>query len=134
MASVYLRENSKNWECAFYLPNHGGKARKVRKSIGTSNLREAQRVAIELERKARDLARIDQVHCQEIHTILNQAGEDALKQRLTATKARTYLSEILKLSTGEDPATGKAMPEWHAVPSSWDGGWNDWSSSLDATS
>ena len=105
MASVYRRENSKNWECAFYLPDQDGKARKVRKSTGTPNRREAQRVAIELERKARDLAGIDQAHGQKIHAILNQAGEDALKQRLTAIKARTYLADILKLSTGEELTT-----------------------------
>jgi uncharacterized protein YjlB len=31
-----------------------------------------------------------------------------------------------------DPATGEPMPEWHAAPSSVDGGWNDWRTSLDA--
>ncbi|MDA7644678.1 MAG: site-specific integrase [Verrucomicrobiales bacterium] len=105
MASVYRRENSRNWECAFYLPNQDGKARKVRKSTGTKNRREAERIAIELERKARDLAGIDQAHGQKIHAILNQAGEDALKERLTVAKARTYLAEILKLSTGEELTT-----------------------------
>ena len=34
----------------------------------------------------------------------------------------------------KDPATGKAMPEWHAAPSSVDGGWNDWRHALDSRS
>ena len=34
----------------------------------------------------------------------------------------------------KDPATGKPMPEWHAAPSSVEAGWNDWRTSLDATS
>jgi uncharacterized protein YjlB len=33
-----------------------------------------------------------------------------------------------------DPATGEPMPEWHAAPSSVDGGWNDWRTGLDARS
>ena len=34
----------------------------------------------------------------------------------------------------KDPATGLAMPEWHAALSSVEAGWNDWRTSLDATS
>ena len=34
----------------------------------------------------------------------------------------------------KDPATGRAMPEWHGAPSSVDGGWNDWRTRLDVTS
>ncbi len=34
----------------------------------------------------------------------------------------------------KDPATGLAMPEWHAAPSSVEAGWNDWRTSLDTTS
>ena len=33
-----------------------------------------------------------------------------------------------------DPATGKPMQEWHSAPSSVDDGWNEWRTSLDATS
>ena len=32
-----------------------------------------------------------------------------------------------------DPATGEAMTDWHAAPSSVDGGWNDWRDGLDKT-
>ena len=34
----------------------------------------------------------------------------------------------------KDPATGQSMREWHAAPSSVDGGWNEWRTSLDSTS
>ncbi|MCY4445125.1 MAG: hypothetical protein OXC02_01490 [Rhodobacteraceae bacterium] len=34
----------------------------------------------------------------------------------------------------KDPATGGVMVEWHAAPSSVDGGWNDWCHALDARS
>jgi len=33
-----------------------------------------------------------------------------------------------------DPATGNPMSQWHAAPSSVDGGWNDWRKSLDSVS
>ena len=33
-----------------------------------------------------------------------------------------------------DPVTGQPIAQWHAAPSSVDGGWNDWRSSLDARS
>lgn len=105
MASLHRRSDSKVWQCSFYIPIEEGGSKQLKQSTGTTNRREAERVAIELEQKARELAGIDQAHGQKIHAILNQAGEDALKQRLTAAKAHAYLSQILKLSTGEDLTT-----------------------------
>ena len=105
MASLHRRSDSKVWQCSYYVPTDEGVSKQIKQSTGTTNRREAERVAIELEQKARELAGIDQAHGQKIHAILNQAGEDALKERLTAAKARTYLAEILKLSTGEDLTT-----------------------------
>ncbi len=101
MASIYRRAGTKVWQCAFYIPTDT-EPKQIRKSTGKTNRREAEQIAIELERKARELAGIDGETAQKIHTILNQAGEDALKERLTITKARTYLSAILKEATGEE--------------------------------
>lgn len=105
MASLYRRSGSKVWQAAFYVPTPNGEAKQVRRSTGKTKRKEAERVAIELEKASRDLAGLSDEKGKRIHAIINQAGEDALRERLTVTKARAYLSAILKESSGEELST-----------------------------
>ncbi len=91
MASIYRRENSRVWQCAFYVPTEDG-TQKVRKSTSKTKRREAERVAVELERSARESAGVSDTKARKIHVILAEAGEDALKERLTVFKARAHLA------------------------------------------
>jgi integrase len=104
MASLHRRSDSKVWQCSFYIPTEQG-SKQLKQSTGTANRREAERRAVELERVARERAGVVGETVQGIHGVLAKAGEDALKERLTVAKARTYLAEILKLSSGEDMTT-----------------------------
>ena len=59
----------------------------------------------------------------------------ALAMPITGLQREGIASGAMMLPIpNRDPATGKPMLEWHAAPSSVDGGWNDWRTSLDARS
>lgn len=102
MASIYRREGSKVYQCAFYIPSADGGTKKVRKSTGKTSRKDALAVAVELERAARSAVGVTEGKGRQIHAIIAQAGEDAIKERLTANKARRYLEQILKLSSEEE--------------------------------
>lgn len=103
MASVYKRSNSSIWQASFLVPSQdGGPPRQIRRSTGTKSEREAKAIAAEMEREARKEAGMTDERSRKIQAVLVRAGEDAVKMTLNASKARTYLAEILSISTGED--------------------------------
>ena len=56
---------------------------------------------------------------------------DIIGRRLPTSVRRQHTDTMMLPIPDKDPATGLAMPEWHAAPSSVDGGWNDWRHALD---
>lgn len=103
MASVYKRNNSSVWQASFIVPcQDGGSPIQIRRSTGTKSEREAKAIAAEMEREARKEAGMTDERSRKIQAVLVRAGEDAVKMTLNASKARTYLAEILSISTGED--------------------------------
>lgn len=103
MASIYKRSGSKIWQAAYFVPQaDGSPPKQVRKSTGKRSEREAKNAAAEMERDDLKKAGITDERGRQIQAILVRAGEDAVKMTLNATKARVYLAEILKVSTGED--------------------------------
>jgi integrase len=105
MASIQRRENSKFWQVAFYVTGQDGVTRLVRKSSGTTKRQEALRRALEMERAAAVAAGVDGETAQRIHAIIARAGEDALREKLNLSRARAYISQILKEATGEELST-----------------------------
>lgn len=105
MASISRRKNSKYLQVAFYVTGHDGVTRKVRKSTGTTNRREADRRGLEIERAAKKAASVDGESAQRIHAIIAQAGEDALKEKLNLSRARSYIAQLLRETTGEELST-----------------------------
>ena len=103
MASVYKRSGSSIWQAAYLVPSpDGGSPNQIRRSTGSKNEREAKSIAAEFEREALKEAGITDERCRKIQAVLVRVGEDAVKMTLNAAKARTYLAEILSISTGED--------------------------------
>ncbi len=102
MASVYSRSGTKFLEAAFYISQSDGTSKKVRRSTGTTNYREAKRRAEKMEAEARRAAGLSGEKANAIHAVVVKAGEDAAKERLTLAKARRYIAELLQLSGGEE--------------------------------
>lgn len=117
MASIYKREGSKVWQCAIYLPDpQTGKARQVRKSTGCASRSKAQAAAVRMEAEEKKKAGAGEDRSQRIQAVLVKAGEEAIRETLNAARAREFLAEIVRISTGEDlPAfTVKTwLDEWH---------------------
>ena len=105
MASISRRKNSKYLQANFYVTGHDGVTRKVRKSTGTTNRREAHRRGLEIERAAKKAAGVDGESAQRILAIIAQAGEDALKEKLNLSRARSYIAQLLRETTGEELST-----------------------------
>jgi integrase len=103
MASIYKRENSKIWQCAFYVPDPvTGKAKQVRKSTDCTSKSKAQAAAVKLEAEEKKKAGAGEDRSQRIQAVLVKAGEEAIRETLNAARARTHLSENVRISTGED--------------------------------
>ncbi|MEM6373050.1 MAG: hypothetical protein AAF727_09775 [Pseudomonadota bacterium] len=66
---------------------------------------------------------------------LGRDWDDIQEEFLSEEDYKRACKRIMMLPIPDkDPATGLAMPEWHAAPSSVDGGWNDWRHALDKRS
>jgi integrase len=103
MASIYKREGSNVWQCAFYVPDpQSGKTVQVRKSTGCTSRAKAQAAAVKLEQEAKKEAGAGEDRSQRIQAVLVKAGEEAIRETLNAARARQFMSEILRISTGED--------------------------------
>jgi integrase len=116
MASIYKRQGSSVWQCAFYVPDpQTGKPRQVRKSTDCTSRSKAVAAAVKLEQDAKKEAGAGEDRSQRIQAVLVKAGEEAIRETLNAARARAYLAEIVRISTGEDlPAfTVKSwLEEW----------------------
>lgn len=103
MASIYRREGSSVYQCAFYIPDPAtGKPRQVRKSTGFTSRSKAVAAAVKLEQDAKKEAGAGEERSQRIQAVLVKAGEEAIRETLNAARARAYLAEIVRISTGED--------------------------------
>lgn len=103
MASIHLRKGSQIWQCSFYVPDaHSGKSKQIRKSTDCTSRKEAKAAAERLEQEARKLAGAGEDKSQRILAVLVKAGEEANRETLNAARARAFLSEIVRISTGED--------------------------------
>lgn len=66
---------------------------------------------------------------------LGRDWDDIQEEFLSEEDYKRACKRIMMLPIPDrDPATGRAMPKWHAAPSSVDGGWNDWRHDLDRRS
>lgn len=103
MASIYKRQGSKIWQCAFYVPDpQTGKARQVRKSTDCTSRAKALIAAVKLEQDERKGAGAGEDRSRRIQAVLVKAGEEAIRETLNAARAREYLAEMVRISTGED--------------------------------
>ena len=103
MASIYKRPGTKVWQCAFYVTDpETGKTKQVRKSTGKTNPGKAKNAAADIEREERAKAGAGSDKAQRILEVLERAGQEARKEILNAARARQFLAEIVKISTGED--------------------------------
>lgn len=118
MATVFRRAGTSFWQTAFLVKEvDTGEVRRIYRSTGQTTRREAERVASEMERAARDAAGCSEEKSRKVLSILSRAGEDALRGVLNVVKAREYLREILVASTGESFATHSVaawLAEWEA--------------------
>lgn len=103
MASIYKRPGSKIWQCAFYVPDpQTGRAKQIRKSTDCTSRSKALTAAVTLEKDERKRAGAGEDLSQRIQAVLVKAGEEAVRETLNAARARAYLAEIVRISTGED--------------------------------
>lgn len=106
MASIYQRKGSQIWQCSFYVPDtQTGTSRQVRKSTDCLTRKDAKAAAERLEQEARKQAGAGEDKSQRILAVLVKAGEEANRETLNAARARAFLSEIVRISTGEDLPT-----------------------------
>ena len=103
MASIYKRSGTKVWQCAFYVTDpETGKTKQVRKSTGQTNSGKAKNAAADIEREERAKAGAGNDKALRILEVIERAGQEARKEILNAARARQFLAEIVKISTGED--------------------------------
>ena len=103
MASIYKRPGTKVWQCAFYVTDpETGKTKQVRKSTGETNSGKAKNAAADIEREERAKAGAGTDKALRILEVIERAGQEARKEILNAARARQFLAEIVKISTGED--------------------------------
>lgn len=102
MASIYLRPNTKCWQCAYYVTDPvTGMSRQVRKSTGQTDRNKAQKAACDMEAAARRAAGADDDSTRAILGILERAARDAAKGKLNVATGRALLSELVELAAGE---------------------------------
>lgn len=102
MASVYKRRASAVWQCQYYvIDSTTGEIRKVRKSTGTRNRKQAVAVAVELERAGQAVIRGSTEESQRARSVLADAIADIERGVFTAPTARKYVGELLRIATGE---------------------------------
>lgn len=99
MASIHRRSGSKLWQCSFYVGS-----KRFKKSTRETKRSAALRIAIEMEHAAKAEAKLDNETGRKIHAIVAKAGEAGSKEQLTLDKARSYIAEIVQLTTGEELA------------------------------
>ena len=111
MATLIRKKSSKYWHAQFTVPLEGGGVKKINRSTGKANRRDAFLAAAELERAALDEAGAGDEKGRKILSIITRATEDAQKGILNATKGREYINDIVSISTGED-LQAYTIQEW----------------------
>ena len=115
MASIYKPSNRKQFHTSFHVPTGANTSKKVTRSTGETNRRNAQHAADAMERAALDEVSANSGRSRAIMEIITQAQRDALKGTLNAVSGREYISKIVKISTGDDMpeyTIGEWVAEW----------------------
>ncbi len=108
MATLFRRPNSKYWQCAFF--NAAGKRKYV--STGETKKAKALAVAVELEKHARNLDPEGQAEQRAILAVVEEAGADALRGRLSEDRARDHVDRILKLTGAGGTVHSVSVRQW----------------------
>ena len=115
MASIYKPTGRKHYHTSFHIPTSSKKSRKVTRSTGETNRKKAQHVADTMERAALDELAANSDRSRAIMEVITQAQRDAIKGTLNAVSGREYISQIVKISTGDDIpdfTIGEWVAEW----------------------
>jgi integrase len=102
MATVVKKENSRFWHAAFRIPQGGGKGKLVFRSTKKTNKREAMMAAFDMERAARAEANADEGQARRMLAIITRATEDVARGSMTEKLGREYITEIVKIATGQE--------------------------------
>ena len=102
MASLIRKKSSKYWHAQFTVPVEGGGMKKINRSTGKTNRRDASLAAADLERAALNEAGAGEEKGRKILAVISSATEDAQKGILNATRGREYICEIVKIATDKD--------------------------------
>jgi len=108
MATLFKRPNSKFWQCAFI----NAEGRRLFKSTGETKKAKAQSVAVELERRARNLDLEGQQSQRAILAVLEEAAAAAMRGKLSGDLAREYLVRILGLSGAQGALLTPTIERW----------------------
>ncbi|MCW1883816.1 tyrosine-type recombinase/integrase [Luteolibacter flavescens] len=106
MASIYKRPGSDVYQCQFYVSQPEGGLKKIRKSTGKTNRKEAMQVAVELERTGQGAIKAGSDEGQRAKGILAEAVSEVERGTFNAAAARKYVARLLAVATGEE------MPEF----------------------
>ena len=96
MASLHRRPHTKNWFCAYYLPD----GRRAFRSTGTSNRRKALAVAVKYDEASR-LAKSDHLNESVARRVINDIYALKRGEQLPSDTVREYLESWLQRKAGE---------------------------------
>lgn len=103
MASLRKRKGSKVWQAQYYVVDPAtGELLQVRKSTHKTNKKEAMIAAVEFERTAHGVMQAGSDRAQRAKALLAEAVAEIERETFTVLSARTYLSRLLAIATGEE--------------------------------
>lgn len=112
MASIYKRAKSNVWQTCFYVKDPDtGELNQVRKSTGTTNQKEAKRIAADLERQAQGVILAESDEARAVEAIITQMKQEIAQSKFTVLSARKHLHEITRIVTGEQ-LTSFTIESW----------------------
>ncbi len=117
MATLTKKPGSKYWHAVFRVPSEDGGSKLISRSTRKTKRGEAEIAAAKIQEAAKAEAGAGDAKSRQILSVITRATEDAQKGILNAKRGREYVSEILKISTGEDlpPYTIREwVQEWMA--------------------
>lgn len=93
----------KIWQCANCVTHaETGLSVQMREATGKANGREARSEAANIERRGREAAGGGEAKAGKILEVIQRARQEAIKETLSAARARVLLAEMVRISTGED--------------------------------
>lgn len=102
MASIYKRAGVEIYQVQFFVKDPAtGELRKVRKSTGKTNKKDAMATAIEMERVEQSVMQAGSDQARQAKVILAEAVAEIERETFTAPTARKYIARLLELATGE---------------------------------